>query len=274
MRPTVSVLIAAAILLTSSAHQLLACDAACQAARKAANPLADTRAIITDNTIAFRSGTDDDDSYNFQIQPVYSVPLEGANLVLRGVFPIQGVQPGAVLPPSNPTPSPEDDLTWGLGDTTLQGFYAPMPEEGRPAIGYGLQVSLPTHTNSALQGAGWGAGPALVIFGQAGDLSWGGVIGHMWGEDDFNTTILQPILIYGLGDGWYFGYNNVVSYNWNAKDEDEAWALPIGLTVGKTSIISEERGAAMDISLGFYALERQPDGGPDSQLKIGLSFFF
>ena len=251
-----------------------ACDAACEAARKAANPLADTKAIITDNTASFRSGTDDEDSYTFSIQPVYSLPLEGANLVLRGVVPIQGIQPGAVLPPGIPNPSPDDDLVWGLGDTTLQSFYSPAPGESGIAIGYGLQVSLPTHTKDELKGAGWGAGPGFVVFGQSGDLSWGGVIAHMWGEDDFSTTIVQPILLYGLGEGWYTGYNNVISYNWNAPDNDEAWTLPLGLTIGKTSIIDEAKGRAMDISVGYYALERNPEGGADSQLKVGLSFFF
>ncbi len=254
--------------------QAMACDAACQAARKAANPLADTKALITDNTIAYRTGTDEEDSYNFQLQPVYSVPLNDANLVLRGIIPIQGVQPGAVLPPEIIEPSPQDDLTWGIGDTTLQAFYAPTPGESGIAIGYGLQASLPTRTDDALAGAGWGAGPAFVVFGQTGDLSWGGVLGHMWGEDNFSVTIVQPILTYGLGEGWYFGYNNVLSYNWNADSSDEAWTIPLGLTVGKTSIINEASGTAMDLSLGYYALERKPEGGPDTQLKIGLSFFF
>ncbi|WP_209834548.1 hypothetical protein [Ruegeria sp. HKCCE3926] len=87
-------------------------------------------------------------------------------------------------------------------------------------------------------------------------------------------TILQPILTYGLGEGWYFGYNNVLSYNWSAESDDEAWPIPLGLTVGKTSIINESKGTAMDVSVGYYALERKPNGGPDRQFKLGLSFFF
>ncbi len=31
---------------------------------------------------------------------------------------------------------------------------------------------------------------------------------------------------------------------------------------------------AMDLSVGYYLLERKPTGGPDRQLKIGLSFLF
>ncbi len=266
-----ALMIAAIVLISDKAS---ACDAACLAARKAANPLADTKALITDNTVAFKTGTNDEDSYNFQLQPVYSVPMDNATLVLRGIIPIQGVQPGAVLPPGNNTPSPANDLTWGIGDTTVQAFYSPTPGENGIALGYGLQVSLPTRTDSALAGAGWGAGPAFVVFGQAGNLSWGGVLAHMWGEDGFSVTIMQPILTYGLGEGWYFGYNNVMSYNWQAANSREAWTIPLGLTFGKTSIINEAKGTALDLSIGLYALDRKPTGGPDSQLKLGLSIFF
>lgn len=249
------------------------CDSSCQAARKAANPLADIRAIMTDNTIAFKTGTTDDDSFNFGLQPVYAVPLDEANLVLRGIIPVLGVQPGASLPPGIGSPTPNTELVWGIGDTTLQAFYAPKPA-GNISLGFGLQASLPTRTKSSLAGAGWGAGPAGVVFGQTGDLSWGAVMGHMWGENDFSTTILQPILTYGLGQGWYVGYNNVASYNWKASNNDEAWTVPLGLMAGRTVVTNEETGTAVDVSIGYYMLNRKPSGGPDQQFKLGLNLFF
>lgn len=249
------------------------CDASCQAARKTANPLADIRAIMTDNTVAFKTGTTEEDSFNFGIQPVYAVPLEGANLVLRGIIPVLGLQPGASMPPGIGSPTPNTELQWGIGDTTVQAFYAPKPS-GNISLGAGLQASLPTRTKSSLAGAGWGAGPAGVIFGQSGDLSWGGVLAHMWGEDSFSTTILQPILTYGVGQGWYVGYNNVMSYNWKAENNDEAWTVPLGLMAGRTIVTDEETGTAIDVSLGYYTLNRKPSGGPDQQFKLGLNFFF
>ena len=259
--------------VSSVAAQSDDCDASCQAARKAANPLADIRAIMTDNTVAFKTGTDEETSYNFQIQPVYAVPLDGANLVLRGIIPIQGVQPGAVLPPGIPNPTPNSGLEWGIGDSSVQAFYAPTPA-GNIAYGFGLQVSLPTHTHASLKGAGWGAGPAGVVFGQSGDLSWGAVLAHMWGEDGFSTTILQPILSYGLGSGWYVGYNNVVSYNWNAANNSEAWTVPIGLMAGRTIVTNEQTGNALDLQAGYYLLDRSPEGAANRQFKFGISFFF
>ncbi|SLN19918.1 hypothetical protein TRL7639_00473 [Falsiruegeria litorea R37] len=270
-KPTV----ASAFLSVSSmaAYADANCDASCQAARKAANPLADVRAIMTDNTVSFKTGTNNEDSYNFQLQPVYAVPLEGANLVLRGIIPIQGVQPGAALPPGISGPTPNTDLEWGIGDSTVQAFYAPTAT-GNIAYGFGAQVSLPTHTKASLEGPGWGAGPAAVVFGQSGDLSWGAVLAHMWGENNYSTTILQPIVNYGLGSGWYIGYNNVVSYNWKAPNNDEAWQVPLGLMVGRTIVTNEESGTAVDVNVGYYTVNRSPTGGPDRQFKFGLSFFF
>ena len=256
----------------STATIAAACDASCEAARKAANPLADIKAIMTDNTLAFRTGTTNEDSYTFGIQPVYALPLTEANLVLRGIIPIMGIQPGASLPPAIGAPSANPSFEWGLGDTTLQAFYSPVVE-GDISFGFGAQVSLPTRTRASLTGAGWGGGPAGVIFGQTGDLSWGAVVAHMWGGSNFSTSILQPILTYGLGQGWYVGYNNVVSYNWSATG-GQAWTVPLGLMAGRTIVTNEEKGTAVDISIGYYALGTSPQGGPDQQLKVGLNFFF
>ncbi len=46
-----------------------------EAARKASDPLGNVKAVMTDNTIAFQAGEDEDDtSFGFQIQPVYAIP--------------------------------------------------------------------------------------------------------------------------------------------------------------------------------------------------------
>ncbi|WP_427963457.1 hypothetical protein [Altererythrobacter sp.] len=248
------------------------CDAACQAARKAANPLGDIAAIMTDNTIAYKTGTNDQDSYNFQIQPVFSVPLDGANLIMRGVIPVQGVQPDAAVPPILPDPTPNTTMEWGIGDTIVQMIYSPTG--GKLAYGFGLQVSLPTHSKPALEGPSMGAGPTAVVFGQSGDLSWGGVIGHLWGQDGFSVTTMQPILIYGFGGGWYGGYNNTVAYNWSAPKDTTGWSVPLGLTGGRTILLNEQSGTSLDVSLGYYWNVSTPKGAADRQLKFGVSLLF
>ncbi len=48
---------------------------AAEMARKLQDPLANIKAVMTDNTIGFNTGDGDGTSYGFQIQPVYSIDL-------------------------------------------------------------------------------------------------------------------------------------------------------------------------------------------------------
>jgi hypothetical protein len=59
-------------------------------ARKAQDPLADVKALMTDNTIGFNGGPDESTSYSFQLQPVYSIDNETSwNMILRGIWRIE-----------------------------------------------------------------------------------------------------------------------------------------------------------------------------------------
>lgn len=266
------VLVAAAILSVSwaSAED---CGAECQALRNAQDPLADVRAIMTDNTISFGTA-DEQTGYGFQIQPVYSIPTEyGFNFIARGIVPIVGVHNGAAFPKLGPDQIGGTGYTWGISDIMLQGFIVPQIENAPIKFGFGPQVSLRSRTDDVVGGPGWGAGFAAVAFGFAGNLSYGGIVGHHWGEDNFNLSTLQPIVMYNtefLG-GSYIGYNNSITYNWTANAGDR-WQVPVGLTVGKTFLL--DGGFAVDANLGGYALAAHPNGGADAQVKFGVSVFF
>ena len=249
------------------------CDEECQALRNAQDPLADVRAVITDNTIAFGTA-DEQTGYGFQIQPVYSIPTEfGFNFIARGIIPVVGVHNGAAIPKLGPDLVGGTGYTWGVSDILLQGFVVPQIENAPIKFGIGPQVSLRSRTDDAVAGPGWGAGLAAVAFGFAGNLSYGGIVGHHWGEDNFNLTTLQPIVFYNtdfLG-GSYVGYNNSVTYNWTG-DAGDRWQVPLGLTVGKTFLF--DNGFAVDTNIGGYTLAAHPDGGADTQFKFGVSVFF
>ena len=95
-------------------------------ARKAQDPLGDVKAIMTDNTIGFKGGPEEDTSYGFQIQPVYSLDTSGDwNMLLRGIVPVIGVEPGVVIPPIGPEPRPPQGSNWGIGDSIMQMFFSP-----------------------------------------------------------------------------------------------------------------------------------------------------
>ncbi len=250
------------------------CDEECQAVRKAQDPLADVRAIMTDNTIGFGTSNNDDTVYGFQIQPVYSIPTDlGFNFIARGIVPLAGVDQGSSLPKLGSGPAGGSGSTFGIGDIMAQGFFVPQLEDFPVKFGFGPQVSLRSRTDDAVGGPGWGAGAAAVFFGFAGDISYGGIFGHHWGQDDFSLSTIQPILMYNtpfLG-GSYIGYNNSITYDWSARAGNR-WQVPVGAVVGKT--FAFDSGHAIDVNLGSYGLVERPTGGQDWQLKFGVSVFF
>jgi len=244
------------------------------AARKAADPLADIKALMTDNTVAFQAGPNDDDtSYGFQVQPVYAIPNDTKlNMIARAVLPIVGLEPGVVAPPIGSTPRPDIGSTWGLSDAILQYFFAPKTDAAWK-WGVGPQLTLETRTNDRLAGPGWGGGVAGVVFGGSGQWSYGALAMHIWGQEDFSISTFQPIVVYLVKaiPGAWIGYNNSITYDWSA-DSDNALTVPLGATVGKTFVF--ESGDFFDFSVGAYPLAVRPDNAPSWQLKVGLSYFF
>ena len=75
-------------------------DAAAEMQKKLQNPLANIKALMTDNAIGFDSGTTEDTSYGLQLQPVYAIDFseKGFTMILRAVIPILGLEPGTDVP--------------------------------------------------------------------------------------------------------------------------------------------------------------------------------
>lgn len=247
-------------------------DALAEMARKAQDPLAAMKGLITDNTIAFDGGPDaNETSYGFQLQPVYSIPNETRfNMIARAVIPIVGVDPGVRIPPLGPDPRPASGNEWGLSDILLQYLIAPKTEAG-VKWGIGPQVSLKTRTSDRQAGPGWGAGIAGVVFAGVGNWALGGMAFQHWGEEEnFNMASVQPIVLYNFESipAAYIGYNNSITYNWEA-DSDKL-TLPVGLTIGRTFLLNN--GDGLDLSIGAYKLVERPQDAPKWQLKFGISY--
>lgn len=272
---TLFFILASFFLLTS---QVIADDAA-EMARKLQNPLASIKAVMTDNTIGYNTGTDEGTSYGFQIQPVYAIdyPEKGFTFIPRAVIPVTGLEPGTKTrftgEDGNPTPSGSGRV-WGIGDSMLQFFFAPHSKR-EWKWGVGPQFSVPTHTNDKLKGPDWGAGLAGVITGNITEsLSFSGIIGNHWSFDgNFNVATIQPIFFYNISSmpGTYVGYNATISADWNA-DNSNRWTVPLGVTLGKT--FSVGGGHAFDVSAGPYYNVERPDGAADWMLRFGLSWLF
>ena len=242
-------------------------------ARKAQDPLGDVKALMTDNTIAFNGGPNDDTTYGFVFQPVYAIANESRfNMILRAIVPVIGVEPGVVLPPLGPEPRPPVDSTWGISDSIVQYIFSPKGD-GSIKWGIGPQVSIKTHTSDRVAGPGWGGGVVAVIFGGAGNWALGAIGMQHWGEDDYSVGTLQLTAMYNFEStpGMYLGYNNAMAFNWEASSGNTL-TLPLGLTFGRTLPLGG--GAGIDLSVGVYNLVEQPTNAPQWQLKFGISYFF
>ena len=243
-------------------------DNAAAMARMLQDPLANISAIMTDNDIHIGTGTGEATTV-LQLQPVHSVNFERFSLVPRGVIPIIGLAPGANIPPIN-QPTTDDGTQWGLGDTVGQLFYTPRTDAAWK-FGVGPQISFKTHTDDRLAGSGWGAGVAAVVVGGLGEATSVAVLGgHLWGEEGFSTTLVQPMFFYNFKSvpGLAVGYNGAITYDWNNKAGNNL-QLPLGGVVSRTSDLGG--GYGLDLVLGAYVYPVKPDGGPDWSFKFGIT---
>lgn len=256
-----------------------AADGAAEMARKLQNPLANIKAVMTDNSIGFNTGDDEGTSYGFQIQPVYAIDLpdKGFTFIPRAVIPIMGLEPGTKTRFTGENGEPVSfgsDSVWGLGDSMFQFFFAPHSESGWK-WGVGPQFSIATHTDDALKGPDWGAGIAGVVTGSITEnLSFSGILGNHWSFDgEFNSATIQPLLFYNIEavPGLYVGYNAVIGIDWKA-DSSNQWTVPVGLSLGRT--LDMGNGHGLDISAGPYYNAARPDGAADWVLRFGINWLF
>lgn len=264
-------LLALSCLFTASVHA----DDAAELARKLQNPLANIKAVMTDNVIGFDTGNGGGTSYGFQLQPIYAIdmPDQGFTFLPRAVIPILGLEPGTSVPIIG-DPSNSSRKKSGIGDSMLQLFFAPHVES-EWKWGVGPMFSLATRSNDAFRGADWGAGAAAVLVGNiTPDLSFAGIIGNMWGDNGhFNTLTLQPMFYYNIPSmpGSYVAYNAVISADWKATS-DNRWTVPLGVTFGKTLDMGDGNG--LDLSMGPYYNVVRPDGAAGWQVRFAASWLF
>ena len=249
-------------------------NAAADMARKLQDPLANIRAIFSDNDLLFKTGQDDF-SFSSSIQPVFAWSFDdaGFNFIARGVFPIVGLAPEAQRPIIGPPLPSGESTTWGLSDIITQFFFSPKTEAAWK-WGAGPMISWRTRTDSKLAGAGWGTGPVFVLVGGSGDFGFAFIGGQMWGFDgNFSTAIFQPMIYYNFPNapGLALSYNNQWAYNWQATSGNE-FTLPLGLGISKTFVMAG--GNALDLGIGPYFNAVRPEGAASFMLRINVAWVF
>lgn len=246
-------------------------------ARKLQNPLANIQAVFTDNTIGFNTGVNEETSFGFAFQPVYTqdLPEYGMTFLSRAILPIMGLEPGTKTRLTGEDGEPiffGDDPLWGLGDSIFQFFLAPHSKTSWNWE-IGPQISLATHTDEALRGPSWGAGIVVIANGSITDqLTFSVILGNLWSFDgEFNSASIQPMFFYNVDTlpGVYIAYNAVTNLDWKAESSNR-WTVPLGLSIGKTINLGD--GYGLDLSIGPYYNVARPDGAADWMIRFSINW--
>ena len=177
-------------------------------------------------------GADDQDSLTTTFQPVFPFVLgNGNNLIFRPAIPYVFGQPvfgaGAFNDQSQFSDLPYDLLySWNSNGWTL---------------GAGVVGAVPT--GSSISADNWLLGPSFLAVKPTDWGIWGLFPFHnekVGGSGaDTSITSLQYFLFFSLGEGWQIGTGPTLTFDWNA-DSDQAWTIPFGLQVSKTTAIGNQ----------------------------------
>lgn len=207
--------------------------------------------------------TDDRKAFNLNIQPVIPFPGEKWNVISRAIIPVNSVPQG------------DSDSTFGVGDTNLSLYLSPA-KAGKLVWGVGPSFSIPTASSEILGSEQLAAGPSGVIFYSTGSWTMGGVASNVWsvthagGREDVSSLFAQWFVNYNLGNGWAVATAPIVTCNWKISSGDEC-AIPWGAQVSKVTRFGPR---PVNLLLGYYTNSQEPDGAPDSQIRIQVNFLF
>ena len=250
-----------------------------EAAKELSNPAGSLSNIK--NNIQFTTykgdlpGAGSQDSWAYSLQPTLPFPVgnKGNRIIFRPLIPVSMNQPVFKAKKGK-----FEDADVNLRDITFDLVYAGNEmqdkSKGKGYLwGIGVAGTLPTATDSDLGGNQWRLGPEL--FG--GILrKWGlagGVVNNQWNvggsnDDTFSKTTAQYFYAFSLGKGWQIASSPVITYDWKA-DSDEAWTVPLGFGVARTTKLAGETWKFQG-QVEYYV--EQPDTfGPDWLLKFTIS---
>jgi hypothetical protein len=211
----------------------------------------------------------DQDSWRLEFQPSLPFTLSnGYNVFFRPLVPVlldqpvfdageldfdsEGIELGDI----------SGDIAYGRTDKDLGLLY----------LG-GMYFSAPTATDNDVGSGQWRLGPEVAL----GVIRDWGLVGALmfhqwnvggWRDDATSITSMQYFYAIGLGNGWQLAASPVASYDWQA-DSDDAWTIPLGIGVSKTTAISK---TPVKFAMQAFYYAKSPDSfGQDWGLKFTIT---
>lgn len=217
--------------------------------------------------------SDDQDSTSLVFQPVLPFPVgdKGRNILFRPAVPLLFDQPIFDAKKAD-----FDDLDLNMGDISFDLVYAgtDMKDKHNGFLwGFGIAGTFPTATDDAIAGDQWRVGPEFFggivrEWGLAGALVSNQFNVGGSNDDTYSTLTAQYFYAYGLGNGWQISAAPVLVYDWKA-DGGEAWTVPIGLGIAKTTKI---KGDIWKFRFEVHKYVAQPDiFGPEWLVKFTIT---
>ena len=257
-------LLALAVGVLSAPH-VRADDSTEELAKKTQNPVADLISIPFQSNFNFPAGPRDALQYVLNVQPVIPIKLTTDwNLITRTIVPI--VSQGSL--------APGIDHVGGLGDINPSFFLSPA-NPGKLIWGVGPTMTFPTASDRLLGSGKWSMGPAGVVLTMQGPWVYGALVNNQWsfagwGKNDVNQGLIQPILNYNFGQGWYLTSSPIITANWTAPASNQ-WTLPLGGGGGKLWRVGKV-GLPVNTQISAFYNAIRPDFAPDWQLRFQLQF--
>ena len=249
-----------------------------------ANPLTAATMVIMENDTVLLGGDLSDGTKVTNItvfEPIIPVPLgNGWGLVNRPILPFAVSAP---IPVAGSGGGAAEGGTFsfddhsGLGDFTFFSLLAP-PTKTNFKFGFGPTFQFPTSTMDELGSGKYSVGPAAVALYSSETFTAGMLTQSFFsfaGDDDRDSvakSTFQYFVSYNFTPEWGIATGPIISVNWDAEDDDNKLALPVGIGVTRTFKI-DKIPARMLLEGQYYVVQRD-SFGPEWNFRLALALMF
>ena len=233
-------------------------------AKELANPNTTLASLIFKNQYRTYTGdlpdADDQTSAITLFQPILPFLMEsGDQIIFRPAIPLVWDSPSGRNFGSES----------GMGDFSFDLVYAPKSDD-EVVTAIGIVATLPTATNSRLGDNKWSVGPDFLYGTVTDEYVIGIHPAHRWsiagsGDKDISLSSAQLFYLHLFGEGWLFGTNPILTYDW----EDSQWQIPLNVIMSKTMMF-DGRPWKIGVEVNYY-VEKNDKFGPKWLFGINIT---